>query len=83
MNTQEPLQAEDDEISLAGILLFLHASFSNVVKSFVVCLFAGGIYYFSTPNMYEASASIEMATVAGESGGTPALLFEKRKVPLY
>ena len=83
MNTQEPLQAEDDEISLAGILLFLHASFSNVVKSFVVCLFAGGIYYFSTPNMYEASVAIEMATVAGESVETPAILFEKMKLPMY
>lgn len=83
MNPQEPIQTEDDEISLIDILLFLQASFSNVVKSLVVCLFAGGIYYFSIPKMYEASAVIEMATVAGEPVETPARLLEKMKLPLY
>ena len=83
MNPQEPIQTEDDEISLIDILLFLQASFSNVVKSLVVCLFAGGIYYFSIPKMYEASAAIEMATVAGEPVETPARLLEKMKLPLY
>jgi hypothetical protein len=83
MNSQEPIQAEDDEISIIDILLFLKASFSNVVKSLVVCLFASGIYYFSTPKMYEASATIQMATVAGEPVETPAVLLEKMKLPLY
>jgi hypothetical protein len=83
MNPQKPIQAEDDEISLIDILLFLQASFSNVVKSLVVCLFAGGIYYFSIPKMFEASATIEMAKVAGELIETPADLLEKMKLPLY
>jgi hypothetical protein len=83
MNSQEPIQAEEDEISLIDILLFLQASFSNVVKSLVVCLLAGGTYYFSVPKMYEASASIEMAMVAGEPVETPAALLEKMKVPMY
>ena len=83
MNSQEPIQAQGDEISLIDILLFLQASFSNVVKSLVVCLFAGGIYYFSIPKMYEASATIEMAKVAGEPVETPAALLEKMKLPLY
>jgi hypothetical protein len=83
MNPQEPIQAEDDEISLIDILLFLQASFSNVVKSLVGCLFAGGIYYFSIPKMYEATATIEMARVAGEPVETPAVLLEKMKLPLY
>ena len=83
MNPQEPIQAEDDEISLIDILLFLQASFSNVVKSLVGCLFAGGIYYFFIPKMYEATATIEMAKVAGELVETPAALLEKMKLPLY
>ena len=83
MSQQEQLQAEDDEISLIDILLFLQASFSNVVKSLVVCLLAGGTYYFSAPKMYEATASIEMATVAGEPVESTAVLLEKMKLPLY
>ena len=83
MNPQEPIQAEDDEISLTDILLFLQASFSNVVKSLVFCLLAGGAYYFYSPKMYEATVAIEMATVAGELVETPAVLLEKMKLPLY
>jgi ElaB/YqjD/DUF883 family membrane-anchored ribosome-binding protein len=33
--------------------------------------------------MYEASATIEMATVAGEPVESPAVLLEKMKLPLY
>ena len=83
MNPQELIQAEEDEISLIDILLFLQASFSNVVKSLVVCLLAGGANYFSVPKMYEASATIEMAKVAGVPVETPAVLLEKMKLPLY
>ena len=83
MNPQEPIQAEDDEISLTDILLFLQASFSNVVKSLVFCLLAGGAYYFYSPKMYEATVAIEMATVAAEPVETPMVLLEKMKLPLY
>jgi hypothetical protein len=83
MNSQEPIQAEEDEISLIDILNFLQASFSNVFKSLVVFLLAGGTYYFSVPKMYQATANIEMATVAGQSVQTPANLLEKIKLPFY
>jgi len=83
MTQQEKLQAEDVEISLIDILLFLKASGGNILKSTSVCLLAGGAYYFSVPKMYEASATIEMATVAGEPVETPAVLLEKMKLPLY
>jgi hypothetical protein len=71
MNQQEQIQAEDDEISVIHILLFLKASGGNIVKSTSLCLLAGGAYYFSVPKMYEASAAIEMASVAGEMVETP------------
>ena len=83
MTQQEKLQPEDDEISLIDILLFLKASGGNIIKSIFLCLLAGGVYYFSVPKMYEASATIEMATVAGEPVETPTVLLEKMKLPLY
>ena len=82
MNQQEQLK-DDDEISLIDILLFLKASGGNIVKSTLICLLAGGVYYFSVPKMYEATATIEMATVAGEPVESPAVLLEKMKLPLY
>ena len=83
MSQQEQLQADDDEISLIEVLLFLKASGGNIVKCTSVCLLAGGAYYFSVPKIYEASATIEMATLAGELVETPAVLLEKMKFPLY
>ena len=71
MNQQEKLQAENDEISLIDVLLFLKASGGNIIKSIFLCLLAGGVYYFTVPKMYEASATIEMATVAGEPVESP------------
>ena len=83
MSKQGQLQADEDEISLTDILLFLKASGGNILKSTCVCLLAGGAYYFSVPKMYQASATIEMATVEGVPIETPAALLEKMKLPLY
>jgi hypothetical protein len=82
MNTQSK-QIEDDEISLIDILLFFKASGRNVLTSTIVCLLIGSAYYFATPKMYEATATIQMAIVAGESIETPAVLLEKIKLPLF
>jgi len=83
MIQQKQIQAEDDDVSLIDILLFLKASGGNIVKSTLVSLLAGGVYYFFVPKMYEALASIEMATFAGEPVETPVVLLEKMKLPLY
>jgi hypothetical protein len=83
MSQKEQLQAEDDEISLIDILLFLKACGGNIVKSTLVSLLAGGVYYFSVPKMYEATVTIELARVAGELVQAPAVLLEKMKLPLY
>ena len=83
MNQQDPTRAEDDEISLIDILIFLIASGENIVKTTLVCLALGGGYYFSVPKMYEATATITMATVAGDPVEAPAVLLEKMKLPLY
>ena len=83
MSQQEQLQADEDEISLVDILLFLLASGGNIVKSTLVCLLAGSTYYFNVPKMYEATATIEIGRVEGELIEAPAVLLEKMKLPLY
>lgn len=74
---------EENEISLIDILLFLKASTRNVLLSTATCLLLGAAYYFSVPNMYEATATIQVASVAGELVETPAVLLEKVKLPLF
>jgi hypothetical protein len=83
MTTQSQKQIEVDEISLIDILLFLKASGRNVLISTIGCLSVGVTYYFAVPKMYEASATIQMAMVAGEAVETPAILLEKIKLPLF
>jgi hypothetical protein len=43
----------------------------------------GGGYYFSTPKLHEASATIQMAMATGNPVETPTVLLEKIKLPLY
>jgi hypothetical protein len=81
--TNQTQDKKEDEISLIDILLFLKASGLNVLLSSVVCLMVGIAYYLTVPKMYEASAAIQMATVGGELVESPAVLFEKIKLPLF
>jgi len=73
----------NDETSPIEVLLFLKASGGNIVRSILVCLLAGAAYYFSVPKIFEATATIELAKVAGAPVETPAVLLEKMKLPLY
>ena len=83
MSQQDQLQAQDDdEISLIDILLFLKVSDGNIFKSTFVCFLAGNDYYFFVPEIYEASATFEMATVVGEEVESLADFLEKMKLPL-
>jgi uncharacterized protein involved in exopolysaccharide biosynthesis len=67
-------QTDGDEISLIELLLFLKTSGGNIVKSTLACLLVGGAHYFFMPKIYKASATIEMAIVAGETVEAPATL---------
>ena len=73
----------EDEISLTDTLFFLKANTNNVVVTTSICLLLGALYYFSVPNMYEATASIQIGTIAGELIEAPATLQEKIKLPLF
>ena len=83
MNQKKQTQSNDDVISSIELLLFLKSSSLNIVKSTLCCLLVGGAYYFFMPKMYKASATIEMAKVAGVIVETPTTLIEKMKMPLY
>ena len=83
MSQQEQLQADEYEISLLDILLFLIASGGNIVKSTLACLLAVSTYYFIVPKTYEFTVTIEIGKVAGELIEAPAVLLEKMKLPLY
>jgi hypothetical protein len=83
MNNELVKENIDDEISLIDILLFLKSSIFNIVISTFACLVIGISYYFYTPSIYEATANIQMAQVAGNSVESPTILLEKIKLPLY
>ena len=76
-------QANDAEISLINIAKLLKTSSPLILKSTLICLLLGIAHYFTVPKMYAASASIEMATVAGNPVEAPSFLLEKIKLPQY
>ena len=83
MNQKEPQQFLDVEISFISIFLFFKSSGGNIVKSSLVCLLAGGANYFSTPAIYEATSTIEIAKLAGETVEAPVVLLERMKLPFF
>lgn len=83
MNSETKFQNTEDEISLIDLLLFIKNSTSYIVKSVIACLVIGGVYYYFSPSIFEATANIQMAQVAGNSVESPVVLLEKIKLPLY
>jgi hypothetical protein len=83
MNNELVKENIDDEISLIDILLFLKSSINNIAISIVGCLVIGASYYLNASNIYEATASIQMAQVAGSSVESTSILLEKIKLPFY
>jgi hypothetical protein len=77
------MQIKEHQISLLDIIIFIKTSANNIIKSTLFCILAGGAYYFLVPKMYEASATIELATISGKLVEPPATFLEKIKVPLY
>lgn len=83
MNTDSVKVDNEDEISLIDIALFIKSSYGNIVKSIITTLVVGASYYLFAPSVYEATANIQMAQVAGSAVESPTILLEKIKLPLY
>ena len=73
----------DEEIGLIEVAQFLIDNRSWIALCTVAGLLLGSLYVGFKPASFEASASIQVAKVAGEEVETTAVLNEKIKLPLY
>lgn len=77
------IRQSDDEISLIDIFKFLKDGWVLLFLTTVVGFFGGVGYVFIEPIKYQATANIQMATVADKAVESPDVLVEKLKLPLY
>ena len=85
-SSPEPLNTNsttEDEISLANVLQFFKDGKYWIISLVGICTLLGATYASLAPSKYEASASIEMATVAGKPIEDGPILVEKLKLPMY
>lgn len=86
-NTSPPgesdLYQEDEGISLHDIILFLIEGKKWILSTIAVFMLTGIAYALFAPPKYEATATIEMASVSGKIIEEPNILAEKLKLPLY
>lgn len=73
----------EDEVSLREIIDFLLDSWKTIAISGLVGGLLATLYAFVLPPKYYASASIEVATVAGNEVESAVSLLEKIKLPMY
>jgi uncharacterized protein involved in exopolysaccharide biosynthesis len=83
MSTEITKVETEDEISLFDIILFIQNSKKNIVYSTITCFTIGFGYYLLAPSTYEATATIQLAQVAGNLVESPSTFLEKIKLPLY
>lgn len=83
MSEQSFNPALEDEISLKDIIDFLIESWKSILVTGVLGVLGAITYITVTPNMYQATANIQMAKVAGTDVESPAILIEKLKMPMY
>lgn len=73
----------EEEISLADVVQFLQEGKYWIISIAIACTLLGAVYAFLSTPKYEATANIEMASVAGTVIEAPNILGEKLKFPLY
>ena len=83
MSEQSFNPALEDEISLKDIIDFLVESWKSILVTGVLGVLGAITYITVVPNMYQATANIQMAKVAGTDVELPAILIEKLKMPMY
>jgi len=90
MSEQSFNPALEDEISLKDIIDFLVESWKSILVTGVLGVMAAGAYIAVTPNMYEATAQIEMAKINNNNNNSnplgsniedPNLLIARMKSP--
>jgi capsular polysaccharide biosynthesis protein len=73
----------EDQLTLLDIFDILLKNAHDIGALVLIFLSVGAAYFFFTPNKYEATATIQMALVAGQPVEQPQILIEKIKLPLY
>ena len=82
MNNQS-IENLEDEISLLDIVDFFRESWKQILVSGIVGGTLGVGYALISPSIYQATANIQVAKVAGSDVETPNVLVEKLKMPMY
>jgi len=82
MNNQS-IENLEDEISLLEIVDFFRESWKQILVSGIVGGTLGVGYALISPSIYQATANIQVAKVAGSDVETPSVLVEKLKMPMY
>jgi uncharacterized protein involved in exopolysaccharide biosynthesis len=82
MNNQS-IENLEDEISLLYIVDFFRESWKQILVSGIVGGTLGVGYALISPSIYQATANITVAKVAGSDVETPSVLVEKLKMPMY
>lgn len=82
MNEQS-YQTADDELSLIEVIDFFRESWKQIVLSGIIGSSIGVGYALITPSIYQATANIQVAKVAGADVEAPNILLEKLKMPMY
>ena len=83
MSEQSFNQPLEDEVSLKDIIDFLSESWKSILSTSALGVLGAVAYITFTPNMYQATANIQVAKVAGTDVESPAILAEKLKMPTY
>jgi ElaB/YqjD/DUF883 family membrane-anchored ribosome-binding protein len=83
MQTQHQASFADEEMGLIDIIRFLFKHRLWMAFCITTAVLGATAYLYFKPLAYEASASIQVAKVAGEEVETTAVLNEKIKLPLY
>jgi uncharacterized protein involved in exopolysaccharide biosynthesis len=82
MNNQS-IENLEDEISLLDIVDFFRESWKQILVSGIIGGTLGVGYALISPSIYQATANIQVAKVAGSDVETPSVLVEKLKMPMY
>jgi uncharacterized protein involved in exopolysaccharide biosynthesis len=76
-------ETSEDELSLTEVIDFFRESWKQILVSGIIGGTLGVGYALISPSIYQATANIQVAKVAGSDVETPSVLVEKLKMPMY
>jgi hypothetical protein len=83
MQHKDDIAVADEEVSLMDVIRFFKQHRRWMAACVLMSILGTALYWEFKPNVFEASATIQMAMVDNEAVEKPAQLNEKIKLPLY